>query len=79
MFLFNCNKPGLYYSINALITIMSQDNLITLHCKKTGEHVTTRKNKKKLANAPKLTLKKYSKKLKKRVTFVETKKMFKKK
>ena len=79
MFLFNCNRLGLYYSINALITIMSQDNLATLYCKKTGEHVVTRKNKKKLANAPKLTLKKYSKKLKKRVVFTETKKMFKKK
>ncbi len=58
---------------------MSQDNLITLHCKKTGEHVTTNKNKKKLANAPKLSLSKYSKKTRKRETFVETKKLFKKK
>lgn len=58
---------------------MSQDNLITLHCKKTGEHVTTRKNKKKLANAPKLSLSKFSKKTRKKETFVETKKMFKKK
>jgi len=58
---------------------MSQDNLITLHCKKTDEHVTTRKNKKKLANAPKLSLSKYSKKTRKRETFVETKKLFKKK
>ncbi len=58
---------------------MSQDNLVTLYCKKTKEHVTTSKNKKKLANAPKLTLKKFSKKTKKREIFVETKKMFKKK
>ncbi len=58
---------------------MSQDNLITLHCKETGEHITTRKNKKKLANAPKLSLSKFSKKLRKKVTFVETKKIFKKK
>lgn len=58
---------------------MSQDNLITLYSKEADEHVTTRKNKKKLANAPKITLSKFSKKLKKRVTFVETKKMFKKK
>lgn len=58
---------------------MSQDNLITLYCKETGEHVTTRKNKKKLANADKLSLSKFSKKLRKKVTFVETKKMFKKK
>lgn len=58
---------------------MSQDNLITLYCKETGEHITTRKNKKKLANAPKLTLQKFSKKLRKMVTFIETKKLFKKK
>lgn len=58
---------------------MSQDNLITLYCKNTGEHVTTSKNKKKLANAPKLTLSKFSKKTRQKETFVETKKMFKKK
>jgi ribosomal protein L33 len=58
---------------------MSQDNLITLYNKETKEHITTRKNKKRLANAPKLELKKFSKKLRKPVTFVETKKIFKKK
>lgn len=55
---------------------MSQDNLITLYCKETGEHITTSKNKR---NTEKLELKKYSKKAQKRVTFVQTKKMFKKK
>ncbi len=58
---------------------MSQDNLITLYCKETGEHITTRKNRKKLANAPKLKLMKFSKKLRKMAEFVETKKIFKKK
>lgn len=70
---------------------MSQDNLITLkythkHTDDNGdetgetsnEYITTSKNKKKLANADKLTLKKFSKKAQKRVVFKETKKMFKK-
>ena len=47
---------------------MSQDNLVTLYCKETKEHVITLKNKKKLANAPKLTLKKFSKKMLREVT-----------
>lgn len=58
---------------------MSQDNLITLYNKEANEHVTTRINKKKFANADKLELMKYSKKLQKRVPFTQTKKMFKKK
>ncbi len=58
---------------------MSQDNLITLYSKEANEHVTTRINKKKFANAAKLELKKFSKKLRKHVLFVQTKKMFKKK
>jgi ribosomal protein L33 len=58
---------------------MSQDNLITLYSKEANEHVVTSRNKKKFANADKLKLNKFSKKLKKRVEFVETKKMHKKK
>ena len=58
---------------------MSQDNLITLYSKEANEHVTTRINKKKFANAAKLELMKFSKKLRKHVLFVQTKKMFKKK
>ncbi len=53
---------------------MSQDNLIKLTNKETGEVYWTRKNRKKLANAPKIELKKFSKKLRKIVTFKETKK-----
>lgn len=58
---------------------MSQDNLITLYSKEANEHVVTRRNKKKFANAAKLSLIKFSKKLQKRVEFIETKKMHKKK
>lgn len=58
---------------------MSQDNLITLYSKEANEHIPTFRNKKKFANAPKLTTMKFSKKLKKRVEFVETKRTFKKK
>ena len=58
---------------------MSQDNLITLYAKDADEHVVTKRNKKKFANAGKLSLKKFSKKLKKRVVFTETKKAHKKK
>lgn len=58
---------------------MSQDNLITLYNKEADEHITTRINKKKFANADKLELMKFSKKLRKRVPFKQTKKMFKKK
>jgi ribosomal protein L33 len=58
---------------------MSQDNLITLYSKEANEHVVTSRNKKKFANASKLSLRKFSIKLKKRVDYTETKKMHKKK
>jgi large subunit ribosomal protein L33 len=51
---------------------MSQDNLIKLVNKKTGEIYYTRKNKKKVER--KIELKKYSRKLRKRVLFIEVKK-----
>jgi len=51
---------------------MSQDSLIKLTNKETGEVYWTRKNKKKVER--KIELKKYSKKLRKRVTFKESKK-----
>ena len=51
---------------------MSQDTLIILTNKQTGERYYTKKNKRKVER--KIKLKKYSKKLRKRVEFVETKK-----
>ncbi|MDQ5949086.1 MAG: Ribosomal protein [Patescibacteria group bacterium] len=51
---------------------MSQDRLIPLRNKSTGEVYWTSKNKKKVER--KIELKKYSKKLRKRVAFKETKK-----
>jgi large subunit ribosomal protein L33 len=51
---------------------MSQDNLVQLKHKPTGESYWTRKNKKQTDN--KLELKKYSKKLRKAVVFKEAKK-----
>lgn len=51
---------------------MSQDSLIILKHKATGEVYFTRKNKKKVEK--KLELKKYSKKLRKHVVFKEAKK-----
>jgi large subunit ribosomal protein L33 len=51
---------------------MSQDQLIILRSKSTGEVYYTRKNKKKVER--KIELKKYSKKLRKRVIFKESKK-----
>jgi large subunit ribosomal protein L33 len=54
------------------IAAMSQDFLIILRNKETGEAYYTRKNKKKVDR--KIELKKYSKKLRKRVTFKESKK-----
>jgi ribosomal protein L33 len=53
---------------------MSQDNLIKLKSKEGSITYWTRKNRKKLANAPKLKLKKYDPKLRKRVVFEESKK-----
>ena len=52
---------------------MSQDNLIKLVNKETGETYWTTKNRKKLAGI-KLQFKKYSKKLRKVITFKESKK-----
>lgn len=51
---------------------MSQDALIILRNKETGEAYFTRKNKKKVER--KIELKKYSAKLRKHVTFKEAKK-----
>ena len=51
---------------------MSQDQLIQLRNKETGEVYFTRKNKKKVER--KIELKKYSAKLRKHVTFKESKK-----
>lgn len=51
---------------------MSQDNLIQIKNKETGETYWTRKNKKLVTR--KIELKKYSKKLKKHVVFKEAKK-----
>ncbi len=51
---------------------MSQDRLIPLRNKETDEVYWTSKNKKKVER--KIELKKYSKKLRKRVSFKETKK-----
>lgn len=50
---------------------MSQDNLIVLKHKATGEVYWTRKNKRKVER--KIELKKYSKKLRKHVVFKEAK------
>ena len=57
---------------------MSQDKLVTLYNKDADEFITTFKSGKKSSNI-KLSLKKFSKKLKKRVVFTETKKIFRKK
>ncbi|MCX6716139.1 MAG: 50S ribosomal protein L33 [Candidatus Taylorbacteria bacterium] len=51
---------------------MSQDSLIQIKNKETGEVYWTRKNKKKVER--KIELKKYSAKLRKHVTFKEAKK-----
>jgi large subunit ribosomal protein L33 len=51
---------------------MSQDQLIILRNKETGEVYYSRKNRKKVER--KIELKKYSKKLRKHVTFKEAKK-----
>ncbi len=51
---------------------MSQDQLIILRSKSTGEVYYTRKNKKKVER--KIELKKYSKKLRKHIVFKEAKK-----
>jgi large subunit ribosomal protein L33 len=51
---------------------MSQDNLVILKNKETGEVYWSRKNRKQTDN--KLELKKFSKKLRKVITFKESKK-----
>ncbi len=51
---------------------MSQDNLVIIKNKETGEVYYTRKNKRKVER--KLELKKYSKTLRKRIVFKEAKK-----
>lgn len=53
---------------------MSQDNLTKLKSSSTGRIIWTRKNKKKLANAPKLELKKYDPVVRKHVIHKEVKK-----
>ena len=54
---------------------MSQDNLVKIQNKETKETIWTRRPKKGKTGVPrKLELKKYSKKLRKRVTFKESKK-----
>jgi len=63
-----CILFGLWY----LFTTMSQDMLIQLRNKETGEVYFTRKNRKKVER--KIELKKYSKKLRKRIVFKEAKK-----
>ncbi|HRY31300.1 MAG TPA: 50S ribosomal protein L33 [Candidatus Paceibacterota bacterium] len=51
---------------------MSQDNLIQIKNKQTGEVYWTRKNRRKVQR--KIELKKYSKKLRKHIVFKEVKK-----
>jgi len=59
---------------------MSQDTLVTMYSPESGEFITTRFSKRKFAHKDfKLKLMKYSKKLKKRVEFVVTKRRFKRK
>lgn len=57
---------------DSLADTMSQDHLIIIKNKETGEVYHTRKNRKKVQR--KIELKKYSKKLRKRVVFKEVKK-----
>ncbi len=57
---------------------MSQDRLVTLYNDEANEFITTFRSGKK-GNNIKLSLKKYSKKLKKHVVFTQTKKIFRKK
>lgn len=57
----------------SLATMASQENLVKLTNKETGETYWSTKNRKKLAGI-KLEFKKYSKKLRKVITFKESKK-----
>ncbi len=59
--------------ISGMIVCMSQDNLLILRNKATGMAYYSKKNKKKLANN-KIKIKKFDKKLRKRVSFAESKK-----
>lgn len=61
-----------YSMVTLFYTYMSQDRLIQIKNKETGETYWTRKNKKNTEG--KLELKKYSKTLRKHVTFKEGKK-----
>ncbi len=61
-----------FYEVCYSSSTMSQIQLIQLKNKETGEIYMTRKNKKKVER--KIELKKYSKKLRKHVTFKEAKK-----
>jgi large subunit ribosomal protein L33 len=61
-----------YWDLKHLYTNMSQDKLIQLKNKSTGEVYWTRKNKKTVEK--KIELKKYSSKLRKHVVFKEAKK-----
>ena len=63
------SRNSLYYNLDKN---MSQDQLIQLKNKETGEVYWTRKNKKKVER--KIELKKYSAKLRKHVVFKEAKK-----
>ncbi len=65
-------KQVVFYEPVCYIPPMSQDRLIKIQNKETKEIYFTRKNKKTVTR--KLELKKYSKKLRKRVTFKEIKK-----
>jgi len=65
-----CSKVS--YITTSIKNTMSQDSLIQLRNKETGEVYWTRKNKKKVEK--KIELKKYSAKLRKHVTFKESKK-----
>jgi ribosomal protein L33 len=59
---------------------MSQDSFVTLYSKEADEFVTTRFNRRRFTNKEfKLELKKFSKKLRKMVTFKLTKRPHKKK
>lgn len=71
---FNIKKYtiALFYEIGYSNPTMSQIQLIQLKNKETGEIYMTRKNKKKVER--KIELKKFSKKLRKHVTFKEAKK-----
>lgn len=55
------------------LNIMSQDKLVKIKCKETGDVIYTRKNKK-TDEGKKLELKKYNSKLRRRTVYKEVKK-----